>query len=161
MFIERAFPTGPVPVGECEPSRQVASPCKPAATMRRLQLKTAARETPDRPAVEAALTPWVELVQLVRKKPVNPQMTIREFVRAIAGLGGHLGRSSDGEPGWITRGRGFEKLMLIARGAPHIEKDVGHSKKDCRLLAAHLYFPRSLTNLSTPRPRKLETRRRA
>jgi hypothetical protein len=56
------------------------------------------------------------LVQLVRKKPVNPQMTIREFLRAVAGLGGHLGRKGDGDPGWITLWRGFEKLMLLARG---------------------------------------------
>ena len=85
--------------------------------VRLLQLKTAARETPDRPAVEVAPAQWVELVQIVRKKPANPKMTIREFLRAIAGLGGHLGRKGDGEPGWITLWRGFEKLMLLARGA--------------------------------------------
>jgi len=85
--------------------------------VRLLQLKTAARETPDRPAVEVAPTQWVELVQRVRKKPVNPRMTLRDFLRAIAGLGGHLGRKGDGEPGWITLWRGFEKLMLLARGA--------------------------------------------
>lgn len=84
--------------------------------VRLLQLKTAARETPDRPALEVAPAQWVELVQLVRKKPVNRQMTIREFLRAVAGLGGHLGRKRDGDPGWITLWRGFEKLMLLARG---------------------------------------------
>jgi hypothetical protein len=85
--------------------------------VRLLQLKTAARETPQRPAVEVAPAEWIELVQVVRNKPVNPAMTIREFLRAIAALGGHLGRKSDGDPGWITTWRGFEKLMLIARGA--------------------------------------------
>ena len=70
--------------------------------VRLLQLQTAALETPDRPAVEVAPAQWVELVQVVRKKPVNPQLTIREFLRAIAGLGGHLGRKCDGEPGWIS-----------------------------------------------------------
>jgi hypothetical protein len=82
-----------------------------------LQLKTAAEKTPDRPAVEVAPAQWVRLVQIVRRKPANPCMTIRDFVRAVAGLGGHLGRKCDGEPGWITLWRGFEKLMLIARGA--------------------------------------------
>jgi hypothetical protein len=90
--------------------------------VRLLQLKTAARETPDRPAVEVAPAQWVELVQLVRKKPANPRMTLRDFLRAIAGLGGHLGRKSDGEPGWITLWRGFEKLMLLARGADTQQK---------------------------------------
>lgn len=85
--------------------------------VRLLQLKTAALETPDRPAAEVAPAEWVKLVQIVRKKPVNPALTIRAFLRAVAGLGGHLGRKSDGDPGWITLWRGFEKLMLLARGA--------------------------------------------
>lgn len=85
--------------------------------VRLLQLKTAALETPNRPAAQVAPAQWVELVQIVRKKPVNPKLTIREFLRAIAGLGGHLGRKCDGEPGWITLWHGFEKLMLLARGA--------------------------------------------
>lgn len=85
--------------------------------VRLLQLKTAARETPDRPAAEVAPAQWIELVQIARKKPANPKLTIRQFLRAVAALGGHLGRKCDGEPGWITLWRGFEKLMLIARGA--------------------------------------------
>lgn len=93
--------------------------------VRLLQLKTAARETPDRPAVEVAPAQWVALVQIVRKKPVNPRMTLREFLRAVAGLGGHLGRKCDGEPGWITLWRGFEKLMLLARGADAQRKRCG------------------------------------
>jgi hypothetical protein len=93
--------------------------------VRLLQLKTAAKETPDRPAVEVAPAQWVRLVQTARRKPVNPAMTIREFLRAVAGLGGHLGRKGDGEPGWITIWRGFEKLMLIARGADAQRKKCG------------------------------------
>lgn len=85
--------------------------------VRLLQLKTAALETPDRPAVEVAPAQWVRLVQVARRKPVNAKMTIREFLRAVAGLGGHLGRKCDGDPGWITLWRGFEKLILLARGA--------------------------------------------
>ena len=93
--------------------------------VRLLQLKTAARETPDRPAVEVAPAQWVKLVQLARRKPVNPRITLREFVRAVAGLGGHLGRKCDGEPGWITLWRGFEKLMLLVRGADVQRKRCG------------------------------------
>ncbi|MCA8995293.1 MAG: hypothetical protein KDA88_25195 [Planctomycetaceae bacterium] len=43
-------------------------------------------------------------------------MTISQFVRHLAGLGGHLGRKCDGRPGWITLWRGLEKLLLILRG---------------------------------------------
>jgi hypothetical protein len=93
--------------------------------VRLMQMKTAALETPDRPARELAPVQWVRLVQTARRKPVNDNMTIREFIRALGGLGGHLGRKSDGEPGWITVWRGFEKLMLIARGADLLRKQCG------------------------------------
>ncbi|MFO0427374.1 MAG: IS4 family transposase, partial [Planctomyces sp.] len=33
-----------------------------------------------------------------------------------AGLGGFLGRKSDGEPGWQTIWRGLEVLILALRG---------------------------------------------
>jgi hypothetical protein len=85
--------------------------------IRLLQLKTAARATPDRPAHEVAPARWVEVLKRERRKPATHVMTIREFIRELAGLGGHLGRKSDGEPGWITLWRGVEKLLLILRGA--------------------------------------------
>ena len=53
----------------------------------------------------------------MRRKAASHVMTIREFMRELAGLGGHLGRKGDGEPGWITIWRGLEKLLLILRGA--------------------------------------------
>jgi len=85
--------------------------------VRLLQLKTAARETPDRPAHEVAPVRWVEVLKRIRRKPDSHVMTIREFIRELAGLGGHLLRKGDGEPGWITLWRGLEKLLLILRGA--------------------------------------------
>jgi hypothetical protein len=85
--------------------------------LRLLQLKTTARETPDRPAHEVAPARWVEVLKRVRRKADTHVMTIREFIRELAGLGGHLGRKCDGEPGWITLWRGLEKLLLILRGA--------------------------------------------
>ena len=93
--------------------------------VRLVQLRTAAREEPDRPAREVAPVEWVALLQKVRGHRVNPDMTIYEFVRALAGLGGHLGRKRDGEPGWITLWRGLEKLQLIARGAKAARRKCG------------------------------------
>jgi hypothetical protein len=97
--------------------------------MRLLQLRTAARETPDRPAHEVAPREWVKLVQQIRpskkKQGSQNEMTIYQFLRAVAGLGGHLGRKSDGEPGWITLWRGFIKLLQIARGAELQRKRCG------------------------------------
>lgn len=82
---------------------------------RLLQLKTAARQTPERPARELVPPRWVKVLQTIRKRPLNPDMCIRDFLRQLAGLGGFLGRKGDGEPGWITIWRGYEKLSLILR----------------------------------------------
>lgn len=94
--------------------------------MRLLQMQTAARETPNRAAREVAPERWIKLVQKLRNskngRPIDPNMTIYNFMRAIAGLGGHLGRKGDGEPGWITLWRGFNKLLQIIRGAD-LEKE--------------------------------------
>ena len=42
---------------------------------------------------------------------------VGRFFRELAQLGGFLGRKGDGEPGWITIWRGWEKLHLMLRGA--------------------------------------------
>lgn len=85
--------------------------------VRLLQLKMAAKETPDRPARELLPLSWIRMLQRVRTTPLNPEITIYDFIRQLAGLGGFLGRKGDGEPGWITLWRGFEKLILMIRGA--------------------------------------------
>lgn len=42
--------------------------------------------------------------------------TYRNVLRSIARLGGFLARKSDGQPGWITIWRGWQKLMLLLQG---------------------------------------------
>lgn len=84
--------------------------------VRLLQIRSLADETPDRPAKEVVPVKWVNVLAKVRKRSAET-MTIKEFVRELGGLGGHLGRKRDGNPGWITLWRGLEKLLLILRGA--------------------------------------------
>lgn len=85
--------------------------------VRLLQLKTVARDEPERPAEEVVPKPWIKMLQYLRKRPIRRPWTVRDFFREMAKLGGFLGRKRDGEPGWITVWRGFEKLSLCVRGA--------------------------------------------
>lgn len=88
--------------------------------VRLLQLKSAARTTPDRPASQVVPWYWILMLLAVRKRLKNATaaaMTIREFYRELAKLGGFMGRKSDGEPGWITIWRGWQKLNTLVRGA--------------------------------------------
>jgi hypothetical protein len=82
--------------------------------VRLLQLKTVASADPDCLARTVVPRIWLEALKTLRKRPL-PNCTIREFYRQLAGLGGFLGRKSDGEPGWMTLWRGFDKLALAAR----------------------------------------------
>ena len=52
--------------------------------------------------------------ELPPKQRPPPEPTCRQALLAIAALGGHLTRN--GEPGWITIARGFEKLRLMHEG---------------------------------------------
>jgi hypothetical protein len=93
--------------------------------VRLLQLKTVAKADPDRPAKELVPQKWIEILSAVRRGKHKRISTAREFMRALAGLGGHLGRKHDGEPGWITLWRGFNKLHLLLRGAAAMNKKCG------------------------------------
>jgi hypothetical protein len=93
--------------------------------VRLLQLKTVAKADPDRPAKQIVPQRWIDMLSAVRGGKHKRIHTAREFLRALAGLGGHLGRKHDGEPGWITLWRGFNKLHLLLRGAATINKKCG------------------------------------
>lgn len=92
--------------------------------VRLLQLRKASADLPDDPAEWHVPPRWVQLLAAVRKLPPEKaeRLTIREFVRQLAGLGGHLLRKCDGEPGWITLWRGLEKLQLMHRGLVAMQK---------------------------------------
>jgi Transposase DNA-binding/Transposase Tn5 dimerisation domain len=93
--------------------------------VRLLQLKTVARDEPQRPAEQVVPLSWIVMLQRLRKRKLPQPWTVREFYREMAKLGGFLGRKSDGEPGWITLWRGFEKLHLCLRGADALQRKCG------------------------------------
>lgn len=97
-------------------------------------MKWLAKTAPDRPALEVVPESWVEALiedrnsmrtAQTKRPPLMRAITIYEFLRKLAQLGGHLGRKCDGEPGWIALWRGVEKLLLILRGRPNAENKCG------------------------------------
>jgi hypothetical protein len=79
-----------------------------------VNLRGAARDAQqaDRPAEEIVPRLWVRVLSIWRYKGLRP-LTVREFTLALARLGGHLNRKSDGLPGWITLWRGWERLHTM------------------------------------------------
>jgi hypothetical protein len=95
-----------------------------------LRMRHLSLHDPDRAAIKVVPAEWVEVLQQVRRIKSSPgrtpqRLTISQFVKHLAGLGGHLGRKSDGSPGWITLWRGLEKLLLILRGAQATREKCG------------------------------------
>jgi len=87
-------------------------------SVRLLQLKSVARNEPDCLARDVVPLLWLLMLKAVRKKLRRVHdLTVYEFYREVAKLGGFLGRKSDGEPGWITIWRGWEKLNSLVQGA--------------------------------------------
>jgi len=92
--------------------------------VRLLQLRDVARNSPNTPAKGFVPGEWLEALQHILRRP-RVIVTVRDFLRAVAGLGGFLGRKCDGEPGWITLWRGLETLLIALRGYRQRPKKVG------------------------------------
>ena len=90
--------------------------------VRLLNLKFLARAQPDQ-VVEVKLF-GAAAIKLVEKRfgaPEQGHWTYRELLRAIARIGGFIGRRSDGEPGWQNIWRGWQRLMWMAEGVELIK----------------------------------------
>lgn len=91
--------------------------------VRLINLKFLARARPDEP-VDVKLF-GKRTLQLLEKRfgpPVQSEWTHRQLVRAIARMGGFIGRRGDGEPGWQTIWRGWQRLMWMTEGADLIQQ---------------------------------------
>jgi hypothetical protein len=81
-----------------------------------LQMKYIAREKTNDLAKE--VVPMVVLAIICRRyKLEKEKITIRDFWRTVAMLGGFLGRKSDGDPGWQTLWKGWLRLLDMWNGA--------------------------------------------
>jgi hypothetical protein len=92
--------------------------------VRLLQLKMVARKDPERPAAGVVPKDWLFALPRVMRRP-KPVVTVRDFFRGLASLGGFLGRKCDGEPGWQTVWSGLETLLQCLRGAEALGKRCG------------------------------------
>jgi len=91
--------------------------------VRILSLKTIANKNPDLPARKVVPPIWLQVLKAARKKLTRVNdLTVRQFFREVAILGGFIGRKSDGEPGWITIWRGWNKLNNYVHAVSIAEK---------------------------------------
>lgn len=83
---------------------------------RLLQLKLLGRSQPELKAATCVPANWLKVLKRKRPKLEIPTMTVYVFFRELAKLGGFLGRKHDGEPGWQTIWRGYQKLLSLIEG---------------------------------------------
>jgi hypothetical protein len=84
--------------------------------VRLLNRKLLATTRPQEPADPQELGPEVlEILDATFGRPAEG-WTNRTVLRCIAKLGGFIGRKSDGEPGWITIWRGWQRLIPMVQG---------------------------------------------
>jgi hypothetical protein len=81
-----------------------------------LDLKNLARTEPE--ILAKGLIPEIPIAIVCRKVGLKKEsITIREFWRGVAQMGGFLGRRGDGEPGWQTLWKGWMDLLFLWEGA--------------------------------------------
>jgi len=86
--------------------------------VRLLRLKSLARTNPEIPAQRVVPSIWLQMLKAARKGLDRVHdLTVGQFYREVAKLGGFLGRKGDGNPGWITIWRGWEKLSAYVQAA--------------------------------------------
>ena len=83
--------------------------------VRLLSLRDLSRNQPDTPAAEHVPSIYLQVLQEHRRR-TGEAWSIRQFVHEVAGLGGFLKRNSDGDPGWQTIWRGWQKLTTLTEG---------------------------------------------
>jgi hypothetical protein len=81
---------------------------------RLLLLRHLARHAPQRPATDVLTPAQIDVLQAIAKRPIPKRPSVRDAMRAVAALGGHLPRN--GDPGWLVLGRGMHDLLLIELG---------------------------------------------
>lgn len=69
---------------------------------------------PDAPATRALTPTQLEVLRRHPKSKMPAAARVRDALLAVARLGGHL--RSNGDPGWIVLGRGYQQLLVLEVG---------------------------------------------
>jgi hypothetical protein len=88
--------------------------CAPLA-VRLLQLRELARLEPEVVASKYLPAELLAVVSMLAGIS-NAGLTMQQFWRAVAQLGGHQGRRRDGPPGWLTIWRGWQHVQTVLQG---------------------------------------------
>jgi hypothetical protein len=88
-----------------------------------LQLRQATRRPDAKEVPASTLMPALHIRVLCgwRWGKPKPNVSIYDFYLALARLGGHQNRKSDGHPGWLTLWRGWNDLHLMVLGAQAVD----------------------------------------
>ena len=82
-------------------------------------------------ATEVVAQIYEETLRSWRYKKERAPMTVKEYYFALARLGGHMNRKSDGPPGWLVLWRGWMKLHFLVAGAETVlRKRYSRQEKD-------------------------------
>jgi Transposase DNA-binding len=81
-----------------------------------LRLRDLSRKDDQRPASQVMDEPYIEALSLWRWREARMDVSAREFLYALARLGGHLGRRGDRLPGWLVLWRGWMELQRLVEG---------------------------------------------
>ena len=84
--------------------------------IRVLQLRYARDSHPEASAEMIATPEEIDMAGRATKRP-GRVLSVKQFVDAVARLGGYLGRKGDGPPGWGTLWRGYQRLKDMLLGA--------------------------------------------
>lgn len=83
--------------------------------VRLLQVRAAARQTPEQQALQVLPPDLVQVVALLDQVPAS-QLTTQQCWYTIARYGGYLERSSNGPPGWKTLWKGWLYIQALLEG---------------------------------------------
>ncbi len=96
--------------------------------VRLLQLRDEAQHHPEAPARTVVDPLRLRLVAQFLGRPVR-ELSVLDFWRGVAQMGGYLGRKRDGPPGWKTVWRGWLELETMVRGAELAARSVPRRRR--------------------------------